>query len=59
MFRYVSAVVLILSLGGTTAFAAVVSDAPAPASVAFFVCLAFFAVALADGVLGRGSRDQD
>jgi len=59
MFRYMSALVLILSLCGTTAFAAAVSDAPAPASALFVVCLAFFAVALADGVLGHGSRDQE
>ena len=55
MFRYILAFSLLLLLGIGACGAAIAADVPAFGQVAFVVCVALFAAALANGVADRRS----
>jgi hypothetical protein len=53
MLRYFFALLLFFLLGSGASAAAIAAGAPAPAKVAFLVCLGLFVAAIVDGVAKR------
>lgn len=53
MLRYILAFLLFFLLAGGASAAAIATGAPAPAKVAFLVCLGLFVAAIVDGVAER------
>jgi uncharacterized membrane protein YtjA (UPF0391 family) len=56
MLRYAIAFLLLFLLAGAASAAAIATDAPASAQVAFLVCVGLFFAAIADGIARRPSR---
>jgi len=59
MLRYILAFSLLFLLAGIACAAAMAASAPTFGQIAFLVCLALFAAALADGVVKRRSRPRN